>query len=253
MTLFIGTSGWAYKEWKPDFYPADLPQTRFLEHYGRELSACEINATFYRLQSEETFGKWATGTPAEFRFAIKAHRGLTHGKKLAPTDENASLMTRFLESVRTLGERLGVVLFQLPPYRKRDDGALQRLLDALPEGPGYAFEFRNQTWEAPEIRALLATRGAALCVSESEGKVPAALPPGRVGYIRLRAERYSADARDEWLELLTREAATRDVYAFAKHEGIPAGDPYGGIGLAQWLQARSNVVAREARPVETNA
>ena len=253
MTLFVGTSGWAYKEWKPDFYPADLPQTRFLEHYGRQLSACEINATFYRLQSDDTFNKWAAGTPEEFRFAIKAHRGLTHGKKLAPTDENAGLMTRFLESVRTLGTRLGVVLFQLPPYRKRDDEALQRLLDALPEGPGYAFEFRNETWDDPNVRALLATRGAALCVSETEGKVPASLPDGRVGYIRLRAERYTPEARAGWLELLRRESADRDVYAFAKHEGIPAGDPFGGIGLAQWLRARSAADVPETITVDSNA
>ncbi|MDQ4065147.1 MAG: DUF72 domain-containing protein [Actinomycetota bacterium] len=257
MTLFVGTSGWAYKEWKPDFYPADLPQTRFLEHYGRELSACEINATFYRLQSEDTFTKWAAGTPKDFRFAIKAHRGLTHSKKLAPSDDNAGLMTRFLESIRTLGERLGVILFQLPPYRKRDDDALQRLLDALPEGPGYAFEFRNDTWDNPDVRALLATRGAALCISETKGEVPQSLPDGRVAYIRLRAERYTAEGRAGWLDLLTRESASRDVYAFAKHEGIPAGDPFGGIGLAQWLRAKTmgeeGEPATEAVTLQTDA
>lgn len=246
MTLFVGTSGWAYKEWKPDFYPEDVPQSRFLEHYGRELSACEINATFYRLQSDDTFRKWAVGTPESFRFAIKAHRGLTHGKKLAPADENAGLMTRFLESVRTLGERLGVVLFQLPPYRPRDDDALQRLLDALPEEGRYAFEFRNDSWDEPGVRAMIAARGAALCVSETAGDVPPSLPEGALGYVRLRAERYSEAARDRWLDLLVRESEHRDVYAFAKHEGIPAGDPFGGIGLAQWLRAGRGSVATNA-------
>ncbi|MGH2756540.1 MAG: DUF72 domain-containing protein [Actinomycetota bacterium] len=233
MSLFVGTSGWAYKEWKPDFYPDDLPQTRFLEHYGRLLSACEINATFYRLQSNETFGKWAAGTPESFRFSIKAHRGLTHAKSIAPDDKEA-LLTRFLESIATLGERLGVVLLQFPPYRRRDDAALRALIDALPTQHSYAFEFRHESWVDDEIAGLIAERGT-ICLSETKGEVPESLPSGPLGYVRLRAERYSDSARDGWRALLEKESSTRDVYAFAKHEGIPAGDPFGGIGLAQWL------------------
>jgi uncharacterized protein YecE (DUF72 family) len=234
MTLFIGTSGWAYKEWKPDFYPEDLPQKRFLEHYSGELSACEINATFYRLQSEDTFRRWAAGTPDEFRFSIKAHRGLTHSKTISPADKEG-LLTRFLESVATLGERLGVVLLQFPPYRRRDDEGLRALMDALPSDRAYAFEFRHESWDDAEVRGAIAERGGTICLSETKGEVPDELPAGPHAYVRLRAERYSDEGRDGWRALLEKEASTRDVYAFAKHEGIPAGDPYGGIGLAQWL------------------
>jgi uncharacterized protein YecE (DUF72 family) len=234
MTLFIGTSGWAYKEWKPDFYPEELPQKRFLEHYARFLSACEINATFYRLQSPDTFRRWAEGTSDTFRFSIKAHRGLTHSKSIAPTDKEG-LLTGFLESVGTLGDRLGVVLLQFPPYRRRDDEDLAALMDALPSERHHAFEFRHESWDDPAVKAAIAERGGTICLSETKGEVPEELPPGPLAYVRLRAERYSDAARDGWRALLEKESSTRDVYAFAKHEGIPAGDPYGGIGLAQWL------------------
>jgi len=233
VTLYLGTSGWAYKEWKPDFYPADLPQTRFLEHYGTALNACEINATFYRLQAPETFTKWAAETPGSFRFAIKAHRRLTHSKSIAPDDR--SFLDAFLKSVATLGPRLGVVLFQFPPYRRHDIEQLDALLAALPKSTCYAFEFRHESWNRAEVAERIATAGATVCISNTDGTVPEALPPGPIAYVRLRTDRYSAEARDGWLRLLTSEGHRRDVFAFTKHEGIPAGDPFGGIGLAQWL------------------
>jgi len=239
--LYIGTSGWAYKEWKPDFYPPDLPQSRFLEHYGRVLSACEINATFYRLQSPDTFRKWAAGTPESFRFAIKAHRGITHSKSIAP-DDKGGLLTGFLESIATLEDRLGVVLLQFPPYRRRDDEGLTALLDVLPKERRYAFEFRHESWDDGDLHRLIAERGGTICLSETKGEVPESLPDGPLAYVRLRAERYSDGARDGWRALLEKESSTRDVYAFAKHEGIPAGDPYGGIGLAQWLYGETRNV-----------
>lgn len=234
MALFVGTSGWAYKEWKPSFYPGDLPAARFLQHYGQVLSACEINATFYRLQSEDTVRRWTEATPAAFRFTVKAHRRLTHGKRLGGDD--GSFLQAFLRQVAAFGEHLGAVLFQLPPYRRRDDEALAALLQALPPGR-YAFEFRHDSWHDPEVPALLAQRGATVCLSNTDGSVPAALLPGPFAYVRLRTDRYSEDARAGWAEMLARNAAQRDVFCFAKHEGIPAGDPYGGVGLARWLAA----------------
>jgi uncharacterized protein YecE (DUF72 family) len=232
MALFIGTSGWAYKEWKPAFYPEKLPQTRFLEHYARELTACEINATFYKLQSAATFGRWAAGTPEGFRFAVKAHQRITHGAEIAP---DADFLGAFLRSLAPLHPRLGVLLFQFPPYRKRDDAALARLIAALPPSRAAAFEFRHASWDADPVRAQIAAAGGTVCFAETEGRAPERLPEGRLAYVRLRAERYEDEARDRWRALLEREAATRDVYAFAKHEGVPAGDPNGGVGFAQWL------------------
>jgi uncharacterized protein YecE (DUF72 family) len=238
VSLHIGTSGWAYPEWKPAFYPAGLPQARFLEHYGSVMTACEINATHYRLQSPEVVGRWAAATPPEFRFAVKAHRRLTHGRAMAWDEAGRAFLTAFLESVAPLADRLGAVLLQYPPTRRRDDGALDEVLAALPDDLPVAFEFRHDSWSAPDVAARIAARGGAVCVSETEGAVLEELPPGPFAYVRLRADRYTSAARDGWGALLDREAGTRPVLAFAKHEGIPAGDPFGGVGLAQWLVAR---------------
>lgn len=235
MNLYVGTSGWAYREWRGDFYPENLAQSRFLEHYCRALSACEINATFYRLQKDSTFARWAESSPPGFRFALKAHRRLTHGRTIAPDSEGRSFLDTFLKSASTLGERLGAVLFQFPAYRRRDDAALHSLLEALPPGTPYAFEFRHESWSDAAIGDALVSAGATICVSDTQGVVPDSLPPGPIGYVRLRTERYDDDTRARWWNLLHAESAHRHVYAFAKHEGIPARDPYGGVGLAAWM------------------
>ena len=239
--LYVGTSGWAYKEWKPDFYPQELPQTRFLEHYCSALGACEINATFYRRQAPETFDKWASATPEGFRFATKAHRVLTHARSFEFDERRRSWLGDFLGSVARLGPRLGAVLFQFPPYRRRNDDALRVLLDALGGTVPAAFEFRHESWGGDDVAKLIADGGGTVCVSNTDGIAPEALPPGPLAYIRLRTDRYSPEQRAAWLELLRREARDRPVFAFAKHEGIPTEDPFGGVGLARWLvqQTRS--------------
>lgn len=235
MSLHIGTSGWAYPEWKPAFYPAGLPQSRFLAHYSAELTSCEINATFYRLQSESTVSRWAGETPAGFRFAVKAHRRLTHTATLPPGDGGGEFLERFLESLTGLGDRLGAVLLQFPPSRRRDDGALAGLLACLPPGLPVALEFRHDSWAVPEVAERIALAGGTVCVSETAGAVLESLPPGPLAYVRLRGDAYSDAARAAWRDLLEREADERPVFAFAKHEGVPAGDPNAGLGLAQWL------------------
>ena len=244
MSLYVGTSGWAYREWRGDFYPPDLAQSRFLEHYGRALDACEINATFYRLQKDSTFLRWAEATPETFRFALKAHRRLTHRRTIALDSEGRSFLDTFLKSASTLGPRLGAVLFQFPPYRHRDDAALNSLLAALPPGTPYAFEFRHESWTDPAIGAAIAAVGGTLCISDTQGVVPASLPPGPIGYVRLRTERYDDQTREQWWRLLSAESAQRHVYAFAKHEGIPPGDPYGGVGLASWMAEQQRAEGR---------
>ena len=238
MALFVGTSGWSYREWKPDFYPPDLSQRRWLEHYGATLTACEVNATFYRLQSEETFAKWAAATPESFRYSAKAHRRITHGRSIAPDEGRGEFIKTYLDSLRPLGNRLGAVLLQYPPKRERDDSALDALLEFLPPEYRYAFEFRHESWADQEVYERIATAGATVCLAGTTGEVPGSLPPGPLAYVRLRTERYTEEQRAGWLRLFQREATTRDVFAFAKHEGIPAGDPYGGVGLAQWMNER---------------
>ncbi|MDQ3766010.1 MAG: DUF72 domain-containing protein, partial [Actinomycetota bacterium] len=176
MALYIGTSGWAYPEWKagdadasPGFYPARLPSTRWLEHYSRILSACEINVTFRNSQSDETYERWARSAPDEFRYAIKVHRRLTHVKQIAPEGPQRDFLEAFLRSAALLGPRLGVMLLQFPPTRKRDDGELARLLQALPKNHRFAFEFRHESWEQEDVRALIASGNGAPVVSDTTG------------------------------------------------------------------------------------
>jgi uncharacterized protein YecE (DUF72 family) len=244
VTLYIGTSGWAYPEWKPDFYPAELSRSGFLSHYARNLNACEVNATFYRIQSEITFQRWVASTSENFRFSVKAHRRLTHSRSL-PIDENGRrFMKEFLSSISPLGERLGVLLFQFPPHRERDDGSFEQLLATLPRSRRFAFEFRHPSWDSPEVVKLVAASGSTICVAETQGEVPERLPPGPLAYVRLRFEAYSEAARSAWKRLLVSEARERDVFAFTKHEGVPAGDPFSGIGLAEWLSQTEDLPHR---------
>jgi uncharacterized protein YecE (DUF72 family) len=237
MSLHVGTSGWAYREWRPAFYPPRLPQDRFLAYYAERLTACEINATFYRLQSEATVARWADQTPAAFRFAAKAHRRLTHARALPPHEGGDEFLERFLASLTGLGDRLGAVLLQFPPTRARDDGALADLLSCLPRGLPVALEFRHDSWSAPAIEERVVASGGTLCVSETAGRVLPRLPAGPLAYVRLRSDAYDEAARRRWRDLLEREASDRPVYAFAKHEGVPPGDPHAGVGLAEWLVA----------------
>ncbi len=246
MALYIGTSGWAYPEWKarngansndatPGFYPARLPSSRWLEHYSSRLSACEINVTFRTSQSDATYVRWARSASDDFRYAIKVHRRLTHVKQIAPEGPQRDFLDEFLRSAALLGPHLGVLLFQFPPTRKRDDDELTRLLDALPDHHRYAFEFRHESWDHQEVHRLIAARDATAVVSEAAGAPAAALPSGPFGYIRLRSARYSPRARKTWRLMLQEEGAKRDIYVFTKHEGVAADNPYGGVGLAQWL------------------
>ncbi|MDQ3645672.1 MAG: DUF72 domain-containing protein, partial [Actinomycetota bacterium] len=146
MSLYVGTSGWAYPEWKPAFYPAELPRRRFLEHYASVFGACEINASFYQLQDEDTFRRWRAETGEHFRFAVKAHRRLTHFRRAGPIADRLAFLPGFMASLGPLGDRVGPVLFQFPPTTPRDDDLLARLLDALPHHHDYAFEFRDGSW-----------------------------------------------------------------------------------------------------------
>ena len=235
MSLHIGTSGWAYKEWKPAFYPADVPQDRFLAYYGSVLTACEINATHYRVQPESVVVNWAAAVPESFPFSVKIHKRLTDVGAMAWDATARAFLDRFVESVRPLGPRLGCMLLQYEADRERDDAALDAVLAALPGDVPVAFEFKHVSWFDAAILDRVAEHGATVCASETAGDVLERLPPGPFAYVRLRGEHYSAQARGAWLDLLRREAADRPVMAFTRHEGIPAGDPFAGVGLAEWM------------------
>jgi uncharacterized protein YecE (DUF72 family) len=235
MTLYIGTSGWAFKEWKSGFYPPKLPQTKFLEHYAQLLSACEINNTFYRVPAPTTFAKWAAAAPESFRYAIKAQRMMTHRRQVAPDARVREFINDFVKLCSTLGPRLGVILFQFPLFTGRDDDALDRFLGSLPAGSAYALEFRNEEWDAADVTRRVADAGATVCLSDRSGIVPDALPAGPIAYVRLRKELYTDEERAGWLELFKRESRSRNVFAFIKHEKGPADDPNRGVALARWM------------------
>ena len=234
MTLYVGTSGWAYPQWKPGFYPEGLPQKKFLEHYATRLSACEINATFYRIQSETTVQNWHNATPEDFRFAVKGHRMISNVRDLAPTPERRDFLGEFVSSIETLRPKVGALLLQFSARRPEGSSGFEGLLDSLPDVP-FAVDLKHESWQVPEIKDLVYAKGGTTCLSHYEGDLPVELPPGRVAYVRMRQESYDDAQRDAWAALLQKEAKERDVYAFVKHEEGPPDDAHVGVGFAQWL------------------
>lgn len=163
--FYVGTSGWNYAAWAGGFY-AGVPRSRWLAHYARRFNAVEINASFYREVRAETYRRWIAQTPAGFRFAVKAHRYLTHVKRL---DFDEASLARQREGAAALGERLAAVLWQLPRSLRRDDSRLEGFLARLALWPHarHAVEFRHRSWFVPEVAERLAARGVAICQSDA--------------------------------------------------------------------------------------
>jgi len=159
--ILIGTSGWAYPHWRKRFYPADLPQSRWLEFFAHRFSTVEVNNTFYRLPSKTVFASWRGKSPADFLFAIKASRFITHLKRLHAVGQS---VRTFLAHASELEEKLGPILFQLPPRFTRDLPRLADFLGILPSTHRYAFEFRDASWHEQATYDLLARRGVAYCI-----------------------------------------------------------------------------------------
>jgi uncharacterized protein YecE (DUF72 family) len=216
---YVGTSGFAYGTWIPRFYPDGTRPKDFLRAYATKLRSVESNFTFNRLPSENALAAWIAATPEDFRFAVKASRRITHIGLLRETSDS---LPRFLDRVRALGGRLGCVLFQTPPWLRRDDELLRSFLRALPrDAPRAAFEFRDGSWYDEAVYALLRERNAALCTAEGE-RAPAPFTlTADFAYVRLRNkdEPYTAGSLDAWRE---RFRATldggRDVYVYLYHD-----------------------------------
>lgn len=237
MGLFIGTSGWSYKEWQPEVYPPGLASGDFLRHYATIFTACEINATHYRVPTPDAVARWADAVPDGFRFAVKAHRRLTDRPSLSWNDADVAFFQRFLEALEPLGDKLGPVLIQPADEQVRDDGALDTILASIPSDRPIVFELRHPSWHDPHVTARIASAGAGICITEIDGAPPTMRPAVGPLYVRLRATRYDDDARAAWSAWLALQAHDRPVYAIARHEGLPADDPYAGVGLARWLLA----------------
>jgi len=215
MNLFIGTSGYSYKEWKGNFYPEDLPAKEMLAYYSRRLPAVEINNTFYRLPQPNMIENWKEQVPDSFRFSIKATQRITHIKRL----KNCAEETKYLiETAKLLGERLGVVLFQLPPNSKKDADRLREFLDCLPPETRAAFEFRHESWLDDETFNLLRARNSALVVSDTDEKPLSSITStADWGYLRLRRTSYSKKDLGDWMKRV-QEQKWNDAFVFFKHE-----------------------------------
>ena len=215
MKLHVGTSGYSYKEWKGNFYPQDLPAKEMLSYYSQRLPAVEINNTFYRLPQPSMIENWKAQVPARFRFSIKATQRITHIKRL----NNVADETKYLlETASLLAQRLGVVLFQLPPNMKKDFERLKSFLDLLPVDVRTAFEFRHETWFDDEVFGLLRERDCALVVSDTDEKPLTEITgTAKWGYLRLRRTVYDETDLVEWLKRV-REQKWKDAFVFFKHE-----------------------------------
>lgn len=221
--LWVGASGYSYKEWKGNFYPDTIKPDAMLAFYAQRLPAVEINNTFYQMPKASVLEHWAEATPEHFRFAIKASRRISHDARLK-ADAAADSVAYLYRTLASLGAKRGPVLFQLPPFLKKDLPRLCDFLQVLPEDHRAAFEFRNASWFDDDVYAALKDAGAALCLSEREDDAPPPLvETAPWGYLRLRLEQYSDDDLAQWAQRL---AATswQDIHVYFMHE--PTAPPY---------------------------
>jgi uncharacterized protein YecE (DUF72 family) len=218
----VGCSGWQYKHWRGNFYPEDLPQTRWFDHYASVFDTVEINNSFYRLPEESTFASWARRAPMRFEFAVKASRFLTHMKKLKDPEEP---LDRLFTRMRPLGKHLGPVLYQLPPGWRVDVDRFRHFLRALPRRMRHVVEFRDPTWYDREICDLLKRHGVALCLHDMPGSATGREPVGPFVYVRFHGatSKYGGGYSDDWLRswaewLNAQRDAGCDVYAFFNND-----------------------------------
>jgi uncharacterized protein YecE (DUF72 family) len=221
MKFWIGTSGFQYTEWKGNFYPEDLPAAKMLPFYAERLSTTEINYTFHRIPAPKTIDNWKALTPGNFRFALKAPQKITHWSKLR---DCADTLRYFHDVVSALGEKLGPVLFQLPPNFKKDTLVLGDFLNGLPGGMRAAFEFRHESWFDDEVFETLRACSAALCIADTEKLETPKVVTTDYGYLRLRREDYAESDVERWTKFVReQESNWSEVFVYFKHEEAGTG------------------------------
>lgn len=215
MTLHVGTSGFSYKEWKGGFYPSDLPAQKMLHFYGERFQSVEINYTFRGTPSTELLETWASAVPESFKFVLKAPQRITHIQRLK---EPELLLILFHDLIQSLGSKVGVVLFQLPPNFKKDLQRLKDFLEVLPTDLRCAFEFRHQSWFDDETFALLRQHKVAMCLADADNELETPfVSTADWGYVRLRRSDYNDAELKSWLKQI-RAQQWSDVFVFFKHE-----------------------------------
>jgi uncharacterized protein YecE (DUF72 family) len=227
MNLYVGTSGYSYKEWKDKFYPKDLPAAQMLRYYGERFRAVEINSTFFAMPKPAVLEQWASAVPADFRFVLKAPKRITHVKAL---QDKGELLEYLFNAAGTLQQHLGPMLFQLPPTLKKDAARLRAFLESLPGQQRITIEFRHQSWFDDEVYELLRAQRVALCIADAEDdlEIPFVATTDW-GYLRLRRPDYVDAALKKWVKQI-KDQAWREAYVFFRHE-----DEANGPRLAQRL------------------
>ena len=230
MQLLVGTSGFSYKEWLGRFYPEKLPASDMLRYYAQHFGTVEINNTFYRMPAESMLESWSQQVPETFMFTLKAPRRITHDKRLREIESDVA---EFARRAGVLGNRLGVLLFQLPPNLKKDLARLQNLLSLVPKDRRAALEFRNDSWQDQEVYDVLRANGAMLCVTDTdEGDTPFVSTSDR-GYVRLRRTHYDDAELGAWAERIAAQPLTR-TYVYFMHEDEALGTQFGRRLLELW-------------------
>jgi uncharacterized protein YecE (DUF72 family) len=216
--VIAGTSGFAFAEWKGGFYPEDVKADRMLAFYGERLPTVEINVSFYRMPTAKMLADWKAQTPPAFRFAIKAHRRITHVKRLHDVDDEVRWL---YERVTELGERLGPVLFQLPPSLRADLALLENFLATLRPLPYVAMEFRHESWHQDATYDLLRRHRVALCIAEDEKSCEPLVHTAPFGYYRLHRLQYTEAQLEAWADHLRSAAQIRPAFCYFTHETGP--------------------------------
>src|SRR5580692_351151 len=222
--IWIGTSGYNYPEWKGSFYPPDLPAAKMLPYYAARFPTVEINYTFYRMPTEKLVSGWAAQTPSPYRLTLKAPRRITHDSRLRNCEE---LVGAFCRVAGTLGDKLGALLFQLPPSARKDLPLLDAFLADLPPKVCAAFEFRHLSWLDEDVYERLSKRNLALCIADSEKMSTPIRVTADYAYFRLRDEGYTPDDIARWAETIhDKTSACTDAFVYFKHEEAGKGPEF---------------------------
>ena len=217
--IWFGTSGFGYKEWKRIFYPSDLSEKQFLQYYAMGLNSVEIDYTFYRIPNAKTIENCKSATPENFKFTLKASQQITHRERLKVP---SGALDHFLNIISGLEGRLGMVLYQLPPFFKCDAQKLETFLSTLPRGIACAFEFRHDSWFNDDVYGLLRKHAAGLCIHDADDHTTPLELTAPFTYIRLRRSEYNEQLRREWQDRVRAWAeAGIEVFAYIKHEDNP--------------------------------
>ena len=211
--IYVGTSGFSYKEWKGNFYPEKLPAKEYLAFYAESFSTTEINNTFYRIPSTSTVTGWAEQVPESFRFALKLSQRITHRKRLRNVDEE---MEWFLTSAGALADKLACILVQLPPNFKKDMERLGDFVGKFSSRAPLAVEFRHPTWFSEDVFDLLSEHAVSLGVVEADESPATRRVTAPFVYMRLRKTEYTDKELQEWAGWV--RAQSRDVFVYLKHD-----------------------------------